>query len=206
MRSRVRRSLLAMRRLGAVLTGLLLLAALARTAAAHPHVFVEVAPTIVMAKGRIVGVQVKWQFDAIFSSAIIKDFDTDRDRKFSPPEIAKLQAGAFNNLQGYSYFTHFRLAGELQGPKSVQDFTASIEQDKIVYSFVLRPPTFIDPKRTAFDLLFYDETYFVDLRLVEGQPVPLTGAPDCKAEVDRSPDLPDYGGMFIPELIHVRCS
>jgi ABC-type uncharacterized transport system substrate-binding protein len=74
-----------------------------------------------------------------------------------------------------------------------------------VYRFTLRPPAFIDPKRTSFDLLFYDETYFVDLRLVEGQPVPLTGAPECKAEVDRNPDLPEYGGMFIPELIHVRC-
>jgi hypothetical protein len=28
----------------------------------------------------------------------------------------------------------------------------------------------------------------------------------CVPEVDSNPKLPDFAGMFVPEMIHVRCA
>jgi ABC-type uncharacterized transport system substrate-binding protein len=187
------------------LCGALALMAPAQDAFAHPHVFIEVQPAFIVAKGRIVGVRVDWVFDEIFSSALARDFDTDRDKQFSPAETGKLKAGAFDNLKDYGYFTHFRLNKKVELPAEVQDFSAAIEKNKVVYRFTVRPPQRVDPAKVSFDVMFYDETYFVDLRLAEGKPIAVSGAPGCSAEVDKNPDLPDYGGMFIPELVHVRC-
>lgn len=181
-------------------------ALLSNIATAHPHVFIEVQPTLVFAKGRIVGVQVDWRFDELFSAAVVRDFDADRDHRFSAAELERLKVGAFDNLQSFGYFTHFLWDGRMEVPNTVQDFTAFVEQDRLVYRFVVRPPRFVDPRRVSYGLLFFDETYYVDLRLVEGKPVAITGAVGCSTEVDKNPDLPDYGGMFLPELVHVRCS
>ncbi|HEX7928649.1 MAG TPA: DUF1007 family protein [bacterium] len=196
----VKRSLLS------VLCATLVWLASVHDAAAHPHVFIEVTSHFIMAKGRIVGMRVVWTFDAIFSSAIIHDFDTNRDKQFSQQELEKLKAGAFDNLKDYGYFTHFRIGGKVETPKEIQDFSAAISPDgNLIYTFIVRPPRLVDPKQVPFDVMFFDETYYVDLRLMENKPVTFEGAEGCKAEVDKNPDLPDYGGMFIPELLHVRC-
>jgi ABC-type uncharacterized transport system substrate-binding protein len=181
-------------------------AMLSGSAIAHPHVFIEVQPTLIFAKGGIVGIQVDWMFDELFSAAVVRDFDVDRDRKFNTAELERLKMGAFDNLQSFGYFTHFRWNGQMEIPQSVQDFTAFIEKGRLVYRFVVRPPRLVDPRRVSYGLLFYDETYYVDLRLAEGKPVVISGAQECRAEVEKNPDLPDYGGMFLPELVHVRCS
>lgn len=197
---------LAKRSLLSLLCAVLLGLASPPDAAAHPHVFVEITSHFIMAKGRIVGMRVDWTFDAIFSSAIIRDFDTNRDKQFSPQELEKLKAGAFDNLKDYGYFTHFRIGGKMEVPTEIQDFSAIITPNgNLVYTFIVRPPQLVDPKKVPFDVMFFDETYYVDLRLMENKPVTFEGAEGCKAEVDKNPDLPDYGGMFIPELLHVRC-
>src|SRR5262249_18058917 len=139
-------------------------------------------------------------------SAIIRDFDTDRDGKFSPAELAKLKAGAFDNLKNFAYFTHFRVNGKMEDPANVQDFEAFIDKGKLIYRFVIRPQTFAAPNKTSLALLFYDEAYYVDLRIAEGTPIGVSGATGCGADLDKNPDLPDYGGMFLPERVHVHCS
>jgi ABC-type uncharacterized transport system substrate-binding protein len=189
----------------AVCVGLALLG-VTREAVAHPHVFVEVVPSFILAKGRIVGMRVEWVFDAIFSSAIIRDFDTNRDKQFSPAETEKLKAGAFDNLKEYGYFTHFRFNAKMDVPTEIQDFSAAVSPNgNLVYTFIVRPPRHVDPKQVSFDVMFFDETYYVDLRLMPDKPITFTGSEGCSGDVDRNPDLPDYGGMFIPELLHVRC-
>jgi tRNA threonylcarbamoyladenosine biosynthesis protein TsaE len=197
-----------MARRAAALGALLLALLAAEPARAHPHVFVEVVPTLIFQKERVVGVVVEWTFDELFSAMIIKDFDADHNGKISPGETAKLQAGAFDNLKQFGWFVHFHVGNANLPAKSVDGFGAQIVKGRLVYTFTARPPSPVNPREVSWNVLFYDETYYVDLRLEKSRPVRASGAEGsrCVPEVDSNPKLPDFAGMFVPEMIHVRCA
>ena len=53
----------------------------ARSACAHPHVYVTVETTVLYDKGTISGLRQRWMFDEFYTTMAIEGLDTNRDRK-----------------------------------------------------------------------------------------------------------------------------
>ena len=104
---------------------------------AHPHVFIENSFTFVLDSSGLSGIEVKWTFDEIFSSAIIMDFDFDGNNKLNDSEIVAIRDGAFSNLANFGYFLHIAYNDELININSVTDFHAEIINNQLVYYFFI---------------------------------------------------------------------
>ena len=75
-----------------------------RFAFSHAHVFIDNSMVFVFDKNGLLGVKLTWQFDEMFGSSVIADFDKNKDHKFSQDEIKKLKAGAFANMKKFCYY------------------------------------------------------------------------------------------------------
>jgi ABC-type uncharacterized transport system substrate-binding protein len=185
-----------------------LLALLPVRAVAHPHVWIEATAAFLFERERVVGVQVRWRFDELYSGTLIQDFDGDRDGRFGPEEVAALHSGAFSALQTFSYFTHLRLDGTTQPVETVRDFAAFIDNRRVVYQFVAVLPTPVDPRAKRLAVGPYDPSYYVHFELETAEPVTLGGTarPACRYELFDDAEHPIYFGMIQPRNIRLLCS
>lgn len=175
---------------------------------AHPHVWINAVATFVFADRLLVGVRHRWEFDELFSSMIIEDYDVDGDGSFDVTEIASVRENAFSNLRDYDYFTHMRLGGSRQPLTEVSEFTARVEEGVLVYEFTLPLPAPIDPDADGFALGVYDPEYYVELLLDPDDPVRFEGIADggCTYVVREDEDHPIYYGMVYPLMITLSCA
>jgi ABC-type uncharacterized transport system substrate-binding protein len=140
-------------------------------ASAHPHVWIDNVTTFVFHDQRLAAVRLTWSFDEFFGTAIIRRFDQNRNNVFEPDELAKLQAGAFDNLKEYKYFTHILLDGKEQSEVRIEDFKASVRNGQLVYEFTVPLPGSVDPAAVEVIVTVYDESYFVEVALDPNDPV-----------------------------------
>lgn len=140
-------------------------------ASGHPHVWIDNVTTFVFQDQRLSAVRLTWSFDEFFGTAIIRRFDQDRNNRFEPDELSRLQAGAFDNLKEYKYFTHILLDGKELPEVSIQDFTASVRNGQLVYEFTVPLPSPVDPAAVEVIVTIYDESYFVEVALDPNDPV-----------------------------------
>lgn len=182
-----------------------LIAGLAGTANAHPHIWIKNRATIDMDKGRIVAVTQEWTFDAFFSAALIKDFDADKDGKLSPAEITAAKKNAFDALKSFNYFTQVRLDGKKIPLTDVRSFTARIDAGRVVYRFTLGLPAPIDPRRQKAAFLFYDATYYVDVALDGANAAAVRKSEGCRVKISDDTANPIYFGLVVPKMVGVIC-
>jgi ABC-type uncharacterized transport system substrate-binding protein len=74
-------------------------------AAAHPHVFVDYAVTVLLAGEAVEGIRLTWTFDDLFSGFILQEFDTDRNQTLSPAEIRRIEEKQLTEFQRAGYYT-----------------------------------------------------------------------------------------------------
>lgn len=195
-------------RLACVL-GLAAAAALpASTASAHPHIFIRAHAELQFENGKIVGMIHEWVFDDFFSSALIQDFDANKNKQFDGAEIQALHDGAFRNLKEFGYFTHLRVDNKPVEIASVKDFTPSITKEgRVMYRFAAVFPAPIDPRTAKFDASIHDSSFYVDVDLNPSIGVKLTGggAEACKFAVTEDRNSPLYFGAGFPRRIEILC-
>lgn len=194
-------------RIAALVVGSVLLALPAGNALAHPHVFIDATATILFDKDRVSGVRMHWEFDELYSSALINDFDRNKNKVLEPEEIAALHDGAFVALESMSYFTHVRIDGHLQKLKGVQDFTASLKRGQMVYEFVAVLQAPVDPNAHHVAIGPYDPSYYVHFDLDPKRSVHFAGMQHakCSYSLDADPDNPIYFGAILPRNIQLTC-
>ncbi|WP_306734511.1 DUF1007 family protein [Marimonas arenosa] len=80
------------------------MAALSTAAAAHPHIFVSTGLTLVRDEGRLVGVEVVWQYDEFYSLLVLEDMglDADYDGTLTDAELAQLDGFDMNWIEGFA--------------------------------------------------------------------------------------------------------
>ena len=101
-----------MRRLAAVLIGLVAIAPL--PALAHPHIFVDAKAAITFNDaGEVVSIHNSWVFDEAYSAWSIQGLDTNGDGKVTREELQPLADDNMNGLADYEYYT---FAGEGTDP------------------------------------------------------------------------------------------
>ena len=185
----------------------LLLLAPAAVAEAHPHIWIRATATLQFENGKIVGIQHEWVFDDFFSSALIGDFDKNKNMNFDPDEVKELETNAFVALKDFGYFTHVKVGGKEVPIETTRDFAPSIKDGKVIYRFTAVLPQPVDPRETQFAAGVYDHSYYVDVELNAQIGVKLAGGGSeaCKFAVVDDKQAPLYFGATFARQIELRC-
>lgn len=113
----------------------------------------------------LVAVRVVWEIDELTSSALILDYDTDRNDEFSNREIETLRQAAFDHLIDSEYYLMVEVREMLATPGRAEDFTARITDGMIIYDFripLLIPIRWEDLPDVG--IFLFDQSYFIDFR------------------------------------------
>jgi ABC-type uncharacterized transport system substrate-binding protein len=160
----------------------------ARTASAHPHVWVTAASELVYAPdGSITGVRHAWTFDDMFSTYALQGMETKKKGVYTREQLAPLAQTNVESLKEFDFFTFARADGKKQKFLDPVDYYLEYKDAALVLHFTL---PFKEPFKTkALAVEVYDPTFFVDFSLQKNDPVRLIGAPaGCKLALERPTD------------------
>jgi ABC-type uncharacterized transport system substrate-binding protein len=111
----------------------------ASPAAAHPHVWVEMQSSLVMAAdGKISAVKVEWTFDDGYTQVATEGLDTDGDGNFSSTELEPLTKENIASLKEYEYFTVMRQKGAKLPIGEIKEFGQVFSDGKLTLYFATR--------------------------------------------------------------------
>ena len=167
---------------------------------AHPHVFIDTKVTVRFDDKGIVGFQIAWLFDEMFSSMIIGDFDENRDGTFSKREIENIREGAFSNLKNFHYFTYISVNEKDCCFSSVTEFTAAITGEKLIYRFFIPCRIPLEGGEKAVKVAAYDESFYCDIAFAEKDPVSFQNSEGytVRYEIVQNKKNPIYYGQVFP--------
>jgi ABC-type uncharacterized transport system substrate-binding protein len=195
-----------LRALKRILLALALLAP-AAAAEAHPHIWIRASATMQFEDGKITGIRHEWIFDDFFSNALISDFDKNKNKQFDPDEVKELEKNAFVALKEFGYFTHVKVGGKAVTIETTRDFTPTIKDGKVIYTFVAVLPQPVDPRAAQFAAGVYDHSYYVDVEVNPQLGVKLAGGGSeaCKFAIVEDKDAPLYFGATFARRIEILC-
>ncbi|MBI1867847.1 MAG: DUF1007 family protein [Methylocystis sp.] len=162
----------------------------ARTAVAHPHVWVAVRSEVIFASdGKIKGIRHAWVFDEMYSAFATQGLGQDG----KPPtreELAPLAKTNIESLAEFDYFTFAKQDNAKLAFLAPVDFSLEADEAKIVtlrFTLLLQTPV---AARKPFSFQVYDPTYFVAFDFEKQNPLTLADAPSgCSASVNESKPL-----------------
>ncbi|GGB40581.1 ABC transporter substrate-binding protein [Tistrella bauzanensis] len=190
------------------IAGLMSTAVSTRPAQAHPHVWITAAATPVMAAdGRMVqGFKMRWTFDAMLSSVLVEDFDTDKNSAFDAAEQAALTAELLKNMQDYGYFTHVQADASFVELAGVADPGAALDDKVVTMQFTVNLARPVDALRQRLTVGVYDPEFFIAFSMPADALV-LTGTPldACRTATREDTLNPIYFGYVNPEVVDVVC-
>ncbi len=147
-----------------------------RLAWAHPHVFVDYAVVLLFGADGITGLQFTWIYDDLFSGAILESVSADPGHPLSASQSRAIEARHFQPLRKQQYFLDIRLDGTTLRVDAVRDFHATVDQDRVAYTFVV-PVTPKDPRAGALEVRVSDPAYYVAFDPRSDSPVRSSGPP-----------------------------
>ncbi len=173
----------------------------------HPHVWIDTVATFVFDRGKVVAVRLEWTFDDFFSDFLLSKYDTNKDRRFDEKEVKQIQEQAFSSLKDLNYFTHIYIANKKLALREVSDFSADYHQGKAVYRFTIPLPSPVDPMTVPVDLSVYDESFYVDVRFDQAEPIRFhgTAGSPCRYWMHEDKNNPIYFGMVNPQRVQLQC-
>jgi ABC-type uncharacterized transport system substrate-binding protein len=203
--------------------------AMATSALAHPHVFVEMRSDIAVREdGQVKGIDVEWAFDDAYAQVALEGMDANGDGAYSSEELAELTRENLDSLKDYDYFVTIRQGGRKLERGSIGLSSQTYIDGKLRLYFQLLLKTPADPKAGEIEFKIYDPEFFIAFDYVKSEPVTLDGSlsPGCalavkplptNAEVDKTrefladkavdwkPDQQeDFGAMFAQPVV-VSC-
>jgi len=175
--------------------------------AAHPHVWIEAWIDVRLTTAGIEAVRIHWRFDEFFSSLAITDFDGNKNGRLDPPEIDRLVSATIEALREGNFFTFVRIGNDTQKLDKVDNFVAKIVEHSLVYEFTVKLDRPVDPTKVDVSVSLYDESYYIDVTLLEREPVRFSGASPLSCRPDIKPDRERafYFGMVQPLKIRMQC-
>jgi len=179
-----------MRRLAAVLIGLVAIAPL--PALAHPHIFVDAKAAITFNDaGEVVSIHNSWVFDEAYSAWSIQGLDTNGDGKVTREELQPLADDNMNGLADYEYYT---FAGEGTDPnlKFSHGSNPTIDYDgkqtTLNFDVALAQPYAI---RKSLELSIDDPEYYVAITFKDPSDIQLINAPkNCSIAMQEAKEMP----------------
>ena len=174
------------------LLGLLLLAAAlgfgARTAQAHPHVWITATSELIYAPdGSITGVRHAWTFDDMFSTYALQGIPTKTKGVYSREELSSLAQTNVESLKEYGFFTFAKADGKKEKFQEPVDYFLEYKDTALTLHFTLPLKAPVKSKELAVEV--FDPAFFIDFQFAEKNPVRLVGAPaSCQLKFQRPND------------------
>ena len=170
---------------------LLLGVAASQPARAHPHVWVVARAEIVYGQdGRIAGVRHAWTFDEAYSAFAVQGLDKNNDGKLTSEELQELANVNVESLHEFDFFTFARSSGARQEFGRPTSPRLAYDKAQLTLTFML--PLKTPANRRTFSMEIYDQTWFVDFRLADGDDaVRLVDAPSGCARTLTRPKPPE---------------
>jgi ABC-type uncharacterized transport system substrate-binding protein len=142
-------------------------------------------------EGRLETVTITWIFDEFYSAFSVEGFDKDRDGKPDPVPMEAMVAQAGEDLREWGYFTDLRLKGERVTWGPLKAHSASWDNGRLIYRYVLglAEPLPLAADAKDLSLRLYDPTFYISI-LLEERPdaAHLVGAPEGCALSVQEPD------------------
>jgi len=185
-----------------LLIALVLLAALAGRAHAHPHVYVDASLTFEINDTGLAALRENWFFDDIFTQAILGDLGLDAETLATPEGQAAIQSGAFNYLVNFGYFTFLENNGQRIPVTETRDFRASLRDNRLVYDFTV-PINRAFAEIRDFRAAVFDSEYYTDILLLEDN---IRFKIDGQARVShtvRPAKDHTYWQFIVPQAVHL---
>jgi ABC-type uncharacterized transport system substrate-binding protein len=136
---------------------------------AHPHTFIEVEPNIEIKDEKIQSFHLKWTLDEMTSMMLIMELDSNGDGKFDKEENNYIYENYFSSLEDKNFYMHID-SNKKKTLIKTKEFQASIEKDRLIYSFAIDKK--IDIKNLEID--FFDEELFVGM-IIEKEYITIAG-------------------------------
>ena len=155
----------------------------AAPAVAHPDYWVSVKYLVSFSDTALTELELEWEFDVFYSSQAFNRYDLDRDGEFSEDEARALQSALFAPLAKDGYFVKV-FGGASALPMQLGRFTPQIEEDRLVITFSLLPPSPHDYRDAALTFTTHDEGAF-DFTLAESAFLKVKGTydPTCRFRI-----------------------
>lgn len=178
-------------------------------AQAHPHVWITYLATLVFHGGKVTALREQWTFDRDFTQVALGDLPTGAATKaLKPSDIPILEKTEFSNLANYAYFHHVFLGDVDQGIGALQDFTARLSGQELVYTLTLALKTPIDPRVTPPEIGIWDDTFFVDVEPASDAGITMEGdgMAGCSTAIVQDEAHAIFDGMVTPPAIKLTCA
>ncbi|QEN03983.1 DUF1007 family protein [Thiospirochaeta perfilievii] len=99
---------------------------------AHPHMKIQAYSYNYFNENGLQGVYMQWEYDPMFSSQLIYNYDIDNNMEFSADEALELKIKYFDNIVDSNYYTYFYINDKLiENPEPVS-FKAVIDKVDVV--------------------------------------------------------------------------
>jgi len=174
---------------------------------AHPHVWITGTAVARMHGNALYAVEERWLFSKGFPVSLAGDMSgLPRSGPVDEKHTAMLKAQAFSSLKGADYFTHVFVDGKPVAIDEARDFSVSVENGRIVYTFVVPLAAPVDVSHAAVELGIWDDTFFVDFQ--PGSP-PLTfdagASKACTAQSFEDRQHSIFSGTIFPQSNKLSC-
>jgi ABC-type uncharacterized transport system substrate-binding protein len=140
---------------------------------AHPHVFIVQRINLVFDDQGLAGFKMRWGFDEMFSSMIAGDYDRNRNGRFESEEVQTVKKIAFNYIANYNYFTFIKIDGKPFEVKYIKDFVAILENNKLIYEFLVPCHVAAIDRFKEIIVATYDPSYYTAIFFAKNQPASL---------------------------------
>ncbi len=170
----------------------------------HPHVWTDYVVHPIFNNQGLQGFRFEWTFDEMFSAQIMEMVGLRKGNP-SAAQVRKIREEAFDNLAQYNYFVHIWVDGERFQIRGVRDFTARVQDNRMVYDFFV--PCEVDARTGARSvrLQVRDPEIFVDFSMSAQAPVRLVSSPDITVEYSIDQEGSGaLGGFFAPKSLNLR--
>jgi len=193
----------------------------AKTAQAHPHVWITATSELIYAPdGSISGVRHAWTFDDMFASYALQGIETRTKGVYSREQLSSLAQTNVESLKEFSFFTFAKADGKKAKFQEPVDYFLEYKEAALTLHFTLPLKTPVKPKMLALEV--FDPAFFIDFKFAETDPIKLVGAPAaCRMQFQRpndgtanaqklgeqsftSGDNSNYGAMFANKIT-VEC-
>ena len=159
----------------------------ATDARGNPHVWVETGITFELDGHAVTGLTFAWRFDDYYSDHAIRSYDVDGNGALEAEEITTLRTGAFDPLGEFDYHVHIWAHGGKLESHAVDQFTAKIEDSRLVFEFSVPVAPPVDPNVEPVTVSVLDGSNVVDFRFAESDFLLVRGEmqEDCRFRIAR---------------------
>jgi len=137
----------------------------APTASSHPHVFVDCALTLVFDDEGLAGFEQHWVMDEMYSSTMLEEYDPDGSSVQGESKLQEVRDIILEGFREYHYYTRVLVDEEERPMESMEDFSMTVENGRLVYDFYLPCPVRASSEACRVMVSLHDETYYKLLTL-----------------------------------------